>query len=152
MNLLAIPKLTLDLDYDQSSARFWLGNMGGNERTCRFQFELPQFRPGISEIHAGLYTRAGVDDMGRFYSSYNDELTKQFKASIQQALLDSSKHKLDESTLSLDIIMQFNEDIKIIWVYKPTPEIVVPLRWLNSNGEIKDPAIGMLNDQFMEVR
>ncbi|ODS11748.1 toxin VasX [Vibrio scophthalmi] len=152
MNLLAMPKLTLDLDYDQSSARFWLGNMGGNERTCRFQFELPQFRPGISEIHAGLYTRAGVDDMGRFYSSYNDELTKQFKASIQHALLDSSKHNLDESTLSLDIIMQFNEDIKIIWVYKPTPKIVVPLRWLNSNGEIKDPAIGMLNDQFMEVR
>ncbi|OLQ89766.1 hypothetical protein BIY21_14620 [Vibrio ponticus] len=151
MNLLAMPQLTLDLDYKESSTRFWFGNMGGKERTCRFQFKLPQFRPGVSEMHAGLYTRSGLDEMGRFYSSYNDELTKKFKESIKQALLEPSNYDFNESTLSLDIKMEFNEDIKLIWVYKPTPDIVVPLRWLNRSGELKDPVIGMLNDQFMEI-
>lgn len=150
MNLLAMPKLTLDLDYEQSMARLWLGNLAGKERTCRFQFELPQFRPGISEIHAAIYTRGGIDDLGRFLSSYNEELTQQFKAAIQQALLDPSKYNLAESTLSLDIKMMFNQDIRIGWVYKPTPKMVVPMRWLSNNGELKEPVIGMWNDKFME--
>ena len=89
--------------------------------------------------------------MGRFLSSYNEELTQQFKTAIQQALLDSSKYNLVESTLSLDIKIIFNQDIRIGWVYKPTPEMVVPMRWLNNNGELKEPVIGMWNDKFLEI-
>ncbi|RDH41392.1 toxin VasX [Zooshikella ganghwensis] len=132
MNILYMPQLELDKD---------IGLFPGSGNTYHYKFILPGFEPGISEVEFALYTKAGFDENGQFIIKPNKLLTQQMTEKMKTADV-----KLKEGAAHFSLDMKFNTKVSMFWVYRPQPNVVVPMRLITDDGRLKTPIIGMRDE------
>ncbi|WP_027709356.1 toxin VasX [Zooshikella ganghwensis] len=132
MNILYMPQLELDKD---------IGLFPGSGNTYHYKFILPGFEPGISEVEFALYTKAGLDEDGQYIIKPNKLLTQQMAEKMKTADV-----KLKEGVAHFNIEMKFNTKVSMFWVYRPQPDVIVPMRLITDDGRLKTPIIGMRDE------
>ena len=139
LNFFNMPKLEIE------GKSFWLGRMGDAD-IYTYTFTLPNFQPGISELRILLYSPAEMDfNTGFVNSKPNEALTRDFTQKI-----DNQSIRLDATTGTAIIKVRFSSEIKIklYWYYLPQPDVMVPMRILSEQGELKQQfLIGMMDEE-----
>lgn len=121
----------------------------GTEYNYEYKFRLPGFVPGVSEIHyeiRTLHTEFGEPtNWGPGISRHwavNDTLTENLKQSIKNAAI-----QIKDSMAEIAVTLKTTEMLKLHWHYEPQPGIVAPRRYLTKSGLIKEPIIGMVDEE-----
>ncbi len=137
INYLHQPSLSMD-------STEGLLDFSGDERMYHFEFKLPNFQPGVSDIHYSVYTRhidQNIIQQGLWRA--NPQLTEQFRKALPQAQLTEA-----DGISQLTMKFPVQEDIELHWYYEPKPGTIAPLRYLTSDGLIKQPLMGMINEDL----
>lgn len=142
INLFSMPKLEIkdkpkwySLDYDT---------------TVKYQFTLPCYHPGVSDITYCFYTKtlSAYDDDGGSYERYPDEKLNKIFDNIKKSK-ETIIEKIDgETVITIPIKATAVYSSQIEWYYTPTPEMIIPMRMLNSKGKITtEYTIGMIDEK-----
>jgi len=135
MNLLNMPKLTLAKEVP------FAATLRDLPRQYTYNFTLPNFQPGVSEVYFGLYTASGFHDNGLIKMTIDKPLTAQFATQMKNAQIQYLK-----GAAQVRVSLSLKSRAKLIWLYEPQPGTIVPLRWL-MNGNVKtQPLIGMVDE------
>lgn len=134
MNMFNMPKLTLTRHVPFAASLRKL------PRTYRYQFELPNFQQGVSEIHFALYTAAGFNENGQITNRPDANLSRLFAEKARQVL------RIQGDSALIDLHMELTGRAVLIWGYEPQPGVLVPLRLLGQNGLNNQAAAGMVDD------
>jgi len=124
MNTLSMPSLKLE---KQSP---YFASLKGVAIIYHYRFTLPNFKPGVSEIHYGLV------------SSDHYDLSHLLRQKVQQGGL-----QYDNGTAVIDISLELPADATLYWVYEPQPGIIVPMRLLDEDGLRTDIVAGMIDEK-----
>ena len=123
MNTLSMPSLKLE---KQSP---YFASLQGLAIIYHYRFTLPNFKPGVSEIHYGLVSSDGYD------------LSQLLRQTVQQGGL-----QYDNGTAVIDVSLELPADATLYWVYEPQPGIIVPMRLLNDDGDLRDDIVAGMID------
>lgn len=115
----------------------WAFSGKGDKRMYTFEFGLPNFHAGVSDIGfavkvLGYGTR--VQPGSRFSKRYTDALS----AAMEHATFIESG---DYTTVTVQL--ETEDRIELDWHYKPSPDVIAPLRYLGRTGVLDTPLIGM---------
>ncbi|MGI0116066.1 toxin VasX [Zooshikella sp. RANM57] len=135
MNILYMPQLELDKD---------IGLFPGSGNTYHYKFILPGFEPGISEVEFALYTKTSFQEDGQITIKPDKLLTQQMTEKMKTADV-----KLKEGAAHFTLEMKFNTKVSMFWVYRPQPNIIVPMRLITDDGRLKTPIIGMRDESSL---
>ena len=124
-----------------------------------FHFTLPNFKQGISQLHFKVMVNrleqadgmaiASLKGGSEIYTVVPEEapaLTKQLKEQLN-ALKSALISGLATFTLSLQ--HQHKNNVTLYWYYEPSPNSIVPKRYLVENEVLDDAIIGMIDNDFM---
>ena len=130
MNYMNMPKLEIVLMIEKEGWYFFRRVLSYH---YKYKFTLPNFEQGVSELRYGLVGTAG--DLG--HMDYNPVLEKAMSSAI-------IRH--EQGTAMIEVSMQPLSEVTLYWYYEPQPEVVVPMRRLNDEGEIVKEIFGMKNE------
>jgi hypothetical protein len=124
-----------------------------------FHFTLPNFKQGISQLHFKVMVNrleqadgmeiATLKGGSEIYTVVPEEapaLTKQLKEQLN-AIKSALTSGLATFTLSLQ--HQHKNNVTLYWYYEPSPNRIVPKRYLVENEVLDDAIIGMIDNDFM---
>jgi len=136
MNLLNMPKLTLE-KHEPLTASLW-----DSPRRYTYIFALPNFQPGVSEVHFGLYPPSGLLESGHVKPNLDSALTHQFAEQMKHAEIS-----YQDNLAHIRLTLELDYAVTLLWVYEPQPGTVVPQRHFK-DGELMVPAvIGMVDEE-----
>ena len=142
MNLLNIPTLTLKPKLTLEKDEGLTASLWDSPRRYTYHFALPNFQPGVSEVHFGLYPPSGLLESGHVKSKLDRALTAQLADKMQQADI----HYQDNQA-HIRLTLELDYAVTLLWVYEPQPGTMVPRRHFN-DGELLIPAvIGMVDEE-----
>jgi len=124
MNTLSMPSLKLE---KQSP---YFASLKGLAIIYHYRFTLPNFEPGVSDIHYGLVSSDGYD------------LSQLLRQTVQQGGL-----LYDKGTAVINVSLELPADATLYWVYEPQPGIIVPMRLLNEDGLLRDDIVAGMIDE-----
>lgn len=137
MNYLNMPAL------EMSDTEGWF-DYSGEPRTYSLKFSLPRFQPGVSDIICEVRTRhIDTDILSSGIWRPNSALTAGLSKAIEVAEFDEQ-----DGFTAVSVDFETREDIELFWAYKPTPDTVVPMRYLTGDGVIESPVVGMINEEL----
>lgn len=118
------------------------------DETVKYKFTLPCYQPGISDITYCFYTRTpSIDDDG-LYELYPDEKLNEIFDKIKKSKEAIIETIGGETVITIPMKAGAVYSSKIEWYYTPTPEMIVPMRMLNSKGKITNEyTIGMIDEK-----
>lgn len=121
----------------------------GTEYNYEYQFKLPGFVAGVSEIHYEIRTLHTEFGESSYWGTsmntswaYNEALTEQLKQCIQDARID-----IKDNIAELAVTLKTTQQLRLHWYYEPQPGIVAPRRYLTKSGLINEPIIGMVDEE-----
>ncbi|WP_290580181.1 toxin VasX [Ketobacter sp.] len=136
MNYLNMPALEL------SDTEGWF-DTSGDTRTFSLKFSLPRFQIGVSDILFELRTRhIDFDVFSAGVWRENKALTEKLGKAMESARFEER-----DGFTNVEVEFETQEDIELFWAYKPTPNTVVPMRYLTDDGLIESPVVGMINEE-----
>lgn len=142
LNYFYAPKLTIV----DSSIRPY-GSEPYRYKLC-YEFVLPDFKMNVSQLHGSIYRE--LDDAK--YAAYSvpepdKAMTETFRSALAAAFEDRTLCIAKEDGLHVSINVEFSHRAHLIWCYEPTPNTVVPKRYLTNSGYISTSQIGMLDEK-----
>ncbi|HDM8222726.1 TPA: DUF4150 domain-containing protein [Vibrio campbellii] len=142
LNYFYAPKLTIV----DSSIRPY-GSEPYRYKLC-YEFVLPDFKMNVSQLHGSIYRE--LDDAK--YAAYSvpepdKAMTETFRSALAAAFEDRTLCIAKEDGLHVTINVEFSHPARLIWCYEPTPNTVVPKRYLTNSGYISTSQIGMLDEK-----
>ncbi|MEZ8088097.1 toxin VasX [Vibrio sp. 1S139] len=142
LNYFYAPKLTIV----DSSIRPY-GSEPYRYKLC-YEFVLPDFKMNVSQLHGSIYRE--LDDAK--YAAYSvpepdKAMTETFRSALAAAFEDRTLCIAKEDGLHVTINVEFSHRARLIWCYEPTPNTVVPKRYLTNSGYISTSQIGMLDEK-----
>ena len=124
-----------------------------------FHFTLPNFKQGISQLHfkvmvnrleqadgATIASQKGGSEIYTVVPEEAPTLTKQLKEQLN-ALKSALTSGMAKFTLSLQ--HQHKNNVTLYWYYEPSPNSIVPKRYLIENEVLDDAIIGMIDNDFI---
>ncbi|CAH1568236.1 conserved hypothetical protein [Vibrio jasicida] len=113
-----------------------------------YEFVLPDFKMNVSQLHGSIYRE--LDDAK--YAAYSvpepdKAMTETFRSALAAAFEDRTLCIAKEDGLHVSINVEFSHRAHLIWCYEPTPNTVVPKRYLTNSGYISTSQIGMLDEK-----
>ncbi|UUM31577.1 PAAR-like domain-containing protein [Vibrio japonicus] len=113
-----------------------------------YVFVLPDFKMNVSQLHGSIYRE--LDDAK--YAAYSvpepdKAMTETFRSALVAAFEDKALCIAKEDGLHVTVNVEFSHPARLIWCYEPTPNTVVPKRYLTSSGYISTSQIGMLDEK-----
>ncbi len=140
INYLNMPSLELERDTP------FAATLRDLPRTYTYTFKLPNFQLGVSDIEFGLYTFSAYDELtGQIRQEVNGDLTQELSKSIERAIQRPEDIRYDNGSAIITISLELKERANLIWIYKPQPDQIVPIRYLTEYG-LNRPIIGMINE------
>ncbi|UMM07001.1 DUF4150 domain-containing protein (plasmid) [Vibrio campbellii] len=142
LNYFYAPKLTIV----DSSIRPY-GSEPYRYKLC-YEFVLPDFKMNVSQLHGSIYRE--LDDAK--YAAYSvpepdKAMTEKFRSALAAAFEDRTLCIAKEDGLHVTVNVEFSHPARLIWCYEPTPNTVVPKRYLTNSGYISTSQIGMLDEK-----
>ncbi|MHA2877815.1 toxin VasX, partial [Vibrio campbellii] len=142
LNYFYAPKLTIV----DSSIRPY-GSEPYRYKLC-YEFVLPDFKMNVSQLHGSIYRE--LDDAK--YAAYSvpepdKAMTETFRSALAAAFEDRTLCIAKEDGLYVTVNVEFSHPARLIWCYEPTPNTVVPKRYLTNSGYISTSQIGMLDEK-----
>ncbi|WP_285339261.1 PAAR-like domain-containing protein [Vibrio parahaemolyticus] len=113
-----------------------------------YVFVLPDFKMNVSQLHGSIYRE--LDDAK--YAAYSvpepdKAMTETFRSALAAAFEDRTLCIAKEDGLHVTVNVEFSHPARLIWCYEPTPNTVVPKRYLTNSGYISTSQIGMLDEK-----
>ncbi|MCR9655942.1 DUF4150 domain-containing protein [Vibrio parahaemolyticus] len=113
-----------------------------------YVFVLPDFKMNVSQLHGSIYRE--LDDAK--YAAYSvpepdKAMTETFRSALAAAFEDRTLCIAKEDGLYVTVNVEFSHPARLIWCYEPTPNTVVPKRYLTNSGYISTSQIGMLDEK-----
>ncbi|MFV8455443.1 toxin VasX [Vibrio owensii] len=113
-----------------------------------YVFILPDFKMNVSQLHGSIYRE--LDDAK--YAAYSvpepdKAMTETFRSALAAAFEDRTLCIAKEDGLYVTVNVEFSHPARLIWCYEPTPNTVVPKRYLTDSGYISTSQIGMLDEK-----
>ncbi|EGQ7793600.1 DUF4150 domain-containing protein [Vibrio parahaemolyticus] len=113
-----------------------------------YVFVLPDFKMNVSQLHGSIYRE--LDDAK--YAAYSvpepdKAMTETFRNALAAAFEDRTLCIAKEDGLYVTVNVEFSHPARLIWCYEPTPNTVVPKRYLTNSGYISTSQIGMLDEK-----
>ncbi len=113
-----------------------------------YVFVLPDFKMNVSQLHGSIYRE--LDDAK--YAAYSvpepdKAMTENFRSALAAAFEDRTLCIAKEDGLHVTVNVEFSHPARLIWCYEPTPNTVVPKRYLTNSGYISTSQIGMLDEK-----
>ncbi|WP_447061253.1 PAAR-like domain-containing protein [Vibrio alginolyticus] len=113
-----------------------------------YVFVLPDFKINVSQLHGSIYRE--LDDAK--YAAYSvpepdKAMTENFRIALAAAFEDRTLCIAKEDGLHVTVNVEFSHPARLIWCYEPTPNTVVPKRYLTNSGYISTSQIGMLDEK-----
>ncbi|EHH0682369.1 DUF4150 domain-containing protein [Vibrio vulnificus] len=113
-----------------------------------YVFVLPDFKMNVSQLHGSIYRE--LDDAK--YAAYSvpepdKAMTETFRSALAAAFEDRTLCIAKEDGLYVTVNVEFSHPARLIWCYEPTPNTVVPKRYLTDSGYISTSQIGMLDEK-----
>jgi len=113
-----------------------------------YVFVLPDFKMNVSQLHGSIYRE--LDDAK--YAAYSvpepdKAMTEKFRSALAAAFEDRTLCIAKEDGLHVTVNVEFSHPARLIWCYEPTPNTVVPKRYLTNSGYISTSQIGMLDEK-----
>ena len=102
----------------------------------------------VSQLHGSIYRE--LDDAK--YAAYSvpepdKAMTETFRSALVVAFEDRTLCIAKEDGLHVTVNVEFSHPARLIWCYEPTPNTVVPKRYLTNSGYISTSQIGMLDEK-----
>ncbi len=120
-----------------------------DSNTYSFKFSVPNFTPGESDIKFKLECWASPGGNTRATAQFRwmekDDVTELFQNAISQA-----EPKLIDKIPTLEFKVTVPHKIRLKWIYMPEKSKVVPLRYINDGGNVKNPVGGFINDELVD--
>ncbi len=104
-------------------------------------FTLPNFQPGVSELHCAVHSWRSTARGSR--ARLDSALTTRLREAIGQAALTQA-----EGFTRITVSLPASGRIRLHWYYEPQPGLYAPLRHLASNGLQPRPLLGMIDDRL----
>ncbi|MGR5159493.1 PAAR-like domain-containing protein [Vibrio owensii] len=113
-----------------------------------YVFVLPDFKMNVSQLHGSIYRE--LDDAK--YAAYSvpepdKAMTENFRSALAAAFEDRTLCIAKEDGLHVTVNVEFSHPARLNWCYEPTPNTVVPKRYLTNSGYISTSQIGMLDEK-----
>ncbi|GAA58246.1 hypothetical protein P20652_0097 [Pseudoalteromonas sp. BSi20652] len=125
-----------------------------------FHFTLPNFKQGISQLHfkimvnrleqaddvATIASQKGGSEIYTVVPEEASALTKQLKEQLNALKSDLTSGL---ATFMLSLQHEHKNNVTLYWYYEPSPNSIVPKRYLVENEVLDDAIIGMIDNDFM---
>ncbi|MCW8348638.1 DUF4150 domain-containing protein [Vibrio sp. ZSDZ65] len=113
-----------------------------------YVFVLPDFKMNISQLHGSVFRE--LDDAK--YAAYSvpepdKAMTENFRSALAAAFEDRTLCIAKEDGLHVTVNVEFSHPARLLWCYEPTPNTIVPKRYLTNSGYISTSQIGMLDEK-----
>ncbi|MGF1747151.1 hypothetical protein, partial [Vibrio cionasavignyae] len=113
-----------------------------------YVFVLPDFKMNVSQLHGSIYRV--LDDAK--YAAYSvpdpdKAMTETFRSALAAAFEDRTLCIAKEDGLHVTVNVEFSHPARLLWCYEPTPNTIVPKRYLTNSGYISTSQIGMLDEK-----
>ncbi len=122
----------------------------GDLRIYYYRFSLPNFEPGISELHCSVKTWP-TGARARFGPAHNQTLTDKLRDTVNEWLESLEENgSLDpfqeESVMQMNLAFETDQRVQLHWHYEPRPGVIAPRRYLSEDGVIESPIQGMVDE------
>lgn len=112
-----------------------LVDFSDDEENFLYQFSLPGFQAGISEIVYEAY------EDGYFSDTKDSLLNQKFKKAMEDASFSTQN-----GITTVTVIISTDKDFYLDWYYKPTPNIITPMRYIDDGSLNLEGVIGMRDE------
>lgn len=122
----------------------------GDLRTYQYQFSLPNFEPGTSELHYSVKTWP-TGARARFGPVHNQALTAKLIDAVNgwmEALETSGSIDpfQEKGVMQMNIAFETDQRVQLHWHYEPRPGVITPRRFLTEDGVIESSIQGMVDE------
>ncbi|GEK16070.1 toxin VasX [Aliivibrio fischeri] len=116
--------------------------------TLSYVFVLPDFKMNVSQMHGSIYRELNDAKYAAYSVPEPDKaMTENFRSALAAAFEDRTLCIAKEDGLHVTVNVEFSHPTRLIWCYEPTPNTVVPKRYLTNSGYISTSQIGMLDEK-----
>ncbi|MBW2957805.1 toxin VasX [Hafnia paralvei] len=112
-----------------------------------YTFKLPNFSTGLSDVQYCFYTMFPMKDIYKSERRPDERLNKLFNMAKKIAI---SNITIKDGIPTIAVPMEARQIYasQLEWYYMPSKEVIVPMRMLNSKGELdKEYTIGMVDEK-----
>jgi len=122
----------------------------GDIRTYYYQFTLPNFEPGISELHYSVKSWS-TGARARFGPAHDSILTDKLRDVVDEWMAtlensDSLDPYQEEGVMKMSLAFETDQRVQLHWHYEPRPGVIAPRRYLTEDGVIDSPIQGMVDE------
>lgn len=117
----------------------------GYKKMIKYNFTLPNYESGVSDIQYCFYTFSPLKKIFQSKRTPDEILNKIFDKKIKDAEIE-----IKDGFLNLKIEMESRlvYASEIEWIYAPSPDLIVPMRIIDNNGNLNtNYIIGMIDER-----